>query len=74
MADAHHEDMNVSRHPCGLSADRRHPDLLQFLRARRFVNLGVAPRRARELTGDIGSAGGGTGLFQTMPSLDQNEH
>jgi hypothetical protein len=26
------------------------------------------------ISGDIGSAGGGTGLFPSTPSLDQNEH
>src|ERR1035438_8965606 len=38
---------------------------------RKDVGTGAA-RRA--LTGDIGSAGGGTGLFPSTPSLDQNEH
>ena len=33
-----------------------------------FETPGVA------LTGDIGSAVGGTGLFPSAPSLDQNEH
>jgi hypothetical protein len=26
------------------------------------------------MPGNIGSAGGGTGLFPSTPSLDQNEH
>jgi hypothetical protein len=28
----------------------------------------------RTISGDIGSAGGVTGLFPSAPSLDQNEH
>jgi hypothetical protein len=31
-------------------------------------------RSCGAISGDIGSAGGGTGLFPSAPSLDQNEH
>ena len=42
---------------------------------RRPTRKDVGPGAARRaLTGDIGSAGGGTGLFPSTPSLDQNEH
>ena len=38
------------------------------------VDWRLAPNFSGALSGDIGSAGGGTGLFPSAPSLDQNEH
>jgi hypothetical protein len=38
------------------------------------VGSGYANAGGEPISGDIGSAGGGTGLFPVTPSLGQNEH
>ena len=55
-------------------AKRQHPSAPAIPRLFALACAGPEMLSMGALSGDIGSAGGGTDLFPSTPSLDHNEH